>query len=214
MATVEATVSALSISRAHYDEWNAILNPTEFSTIYEAQAKALDHVNQLTAQGLVKQGYQVIPVAHQKYNQEGSFGKWYDNVLTVVNENKGCSPPPRKVIQTLVRSYFEHSFTTLPQGRHHRVGYPISKRQLNIRSLAVLPEGKTLNGEAFTLSRKDRESIARESSENYYFVGAFDNSHAGFVGENGNVAYCRFVISLGVNSLISKRIHRLIYLVI
>ena len=190
MATVGATVSALSINRAHYDEWNAILNPAEFSTVYEAQAKALDHATQLTTQGLVKQGYQVIPVAHQKYNQEGSFGKWYDNVLTVVNEDKGCSHPTSQsdtnTCQVILRTlYYNAASRETPPSWLSDL-----KEALIIRSLAVLPEGKTLNGEAFTLSREDRESIAREASENYYFVGAFDNSHAGFVGENGSVAYC------------------------
>lgn len=190
MATVGSTVSALSINRAHYDEWNAILNPAEFSTIYEAQSKALDHVTQLTTQGLVKQGYKVIPVAHQQYNQEGSFGKWYDNILTIVNEEKGCSNPisnrDTNTCQVILRTlYYNAASREAPPSWLSNL-----EEAFIIRSLAVLPEGKTSNGQAFTLSREDRESIAREASENYYFVGAFDNSHAGFVGENGTVAYC------------------------
>ena len=189
-AVLSATMSSITYNRSHYDEWNAILDPSKYSTIYDAQADALDRATTLTIKGLEKQGWKVIPMKHQFYNQDGSLGKWYDNVIAVVNEQKGCAKPKDKddvdtchiVLRTL---YYNAASREQPP-----LWLSDLKEAFIIRSLGVLPDGKTTDGKAFTLSREDREAIAREANNHFYFVGAFDSQHAGFVGEDGQVAYC------------------------
>lgn len=192
-AAIASAVRAISYNRSHYDEWNAILDPAKYTTIYEAQAHALDLATELTVKGLEKQGYKTIPTLKQHFNQEGSLGKWYDNVLVVVNEKKGCAKPKsaedKDVCRVVLRTLFYNAAS--------REAPPMWLSDLNdafiIRSLGVLPDGKTIDGKAFNLSRADREAIAREASNNFYFVGAFDRDHAGFVGENGKVEYCHLL---------------------
>ena len=65
-----------------------------------------------------------------------------------------------------------------------------------IRSLGVLSDGKTFDGKLFKLTHEDREAIDRMAHQDYYFYGAFDANHAGFIGENGTVAYCHMLPEL------------------
>lgn len=192
-AAIASTVSALSYNRAHYDEWNAILDPTKYTTIYEAQTHALDLATELTVKGLEKQGYKTIPTLKQHFNQVGSLGKWYDNVLVVVNEAQGCPKPKSSEDKDSCRIVLRTLFYNAASREAPPSWLSDLKEAFIIRSLAVLPYGKTSNGKAFSLSREDREAIAREASNNFYFVGAFDRDHAGFVGEDGKVAYCHLI---------------------
>lgn len=108
--------SSAKIFRTEVDEWNAIVDPSGYATIYEAESEVLKNVTERTTKGLRKQGYKVLSMGSE-----------------------------------------------------------------------------TADGSAFALSREDREAIGREAGDGCYFYGAYDSSHAGFVGEDGKVEYCYLV---------------------
>lgn len=53
-AAVSTVKFGVSYVRAEFDEWNAILDPTSFATIYDAQATALDGAAARTAKAVTK----------------------------------------------------------------------------------------------------------------------------------------------------------------
>lgn len=191
-----AAISTISTSvayvRTEFDEWDAILDPTGFATIYDAQVAVLDGAADRTAAALRKQGYEVILTARQADGGNGELGPWIENRLTLINAAKGCPKPANDADAAC-----QVKLRTLYYNAASRETPPKWLSDLNeafiIRGIGVLTEGETSEGKAFALSREDREAIGREAGDGYYFYGAYDSSHAGFVGENGKVAYCHLV---------------------
>lgn len=191
-AAVSTIKIGVSYVRAEFDEWDAILDPTGYATIYEAQASVLDSVADRTAKALRKQGYEVQLTTRQANGGNGELGKWIENRLTLINAAKGCPKPANDADAPC-----QVKLRTLCYNAASREAPPKWLSDLNeafiIRGIGVLTEGETSEGKAFALSREDREAIGREAGDGYYFYGAYDSSHASFVGENGKVAYCHLV---------------------
>lgn len=191
-AAVSTVKFGVSYVRAEFDEWNAILDPTSFATIYDAQATALDGAAARTAKALQKQGYEVLLTSKQADAGNGELGKWIENRLTLINAAKGCPKPVNNA-----DAAFQVKLRTLYYNAASREAPPKWLSDVNeafiIRGIGVLTEGQTSKGNAFALSREDREAIGREAGDGYYFYGAYDSSHASFVGEDGEVAYCHLV---------------------
>lgn len=191
-----AAISTISTSvayvRTEFDEWDAILDPTGFATIYDAQAAVLDGAADRTAKALRKQGYEVRLTAQQADGGNGELGPWIENRLTLINTAKGCPKPANDADASC-----QVKLRTLYYNAASREAPPKWLSDLNeafiIRGIGLLTEGETSEGKSFALSREDREAIGREAGDGYYFYGAYDSSHAGFVGENGKVAYCHLV---------------------
>ena len=188
-AAISAVKTSASYVRTEYDEWDAILDPLHFETIYAAQASALDNATQRTATGLRKQGYEVVISGHQIENGTGDMGIWLENRLILINAEKGC-PKPTSITEagcgvTLRTLYYNAASREAPPAWLSDL-----QEAFIIRSLAVLPSGKTAGGQPFALSREDREAIGREAGDRYYFYGAYDSDHAAFVGEDGEISFC------------------------
>ena len=188
-AAISAVKASTSYVRTEYDEWNAILDPSLFETIYAAQASALDNATKRTIAGLQKQGYQVVLSEHQIENGAGDMGKWLENRLALVNAEKGC-PKPTSTAETGCGVTLRTLFYNAASREAPPAWLSNLKEAFIIRSLAVLSSGKTANGESFALSREDREAIGREAGDRYYFYGAYDNNHAAFVGDDGEISFC------------------------
>lgn len=182
--------SSAKIFRTEVDEWNAIVDPSGYATIYEAESEVLKNVTERTTKGLRKQGYKVLSMGSET---EGGNGKpvFVESSLTLINEARGCPKPASDdegCRLKLSTPAFTHSSREAPPAWLSDL-----KEAFIIRGMVMMPAGETADGSAFALSREDREAIGREAGDGCYFYGAYDSSHAGFVGEDGKVEYCHLV---------------------
>lgn len=187
VAALNTMLSAGADYRSQYDEWNAILDPSKFSTVYEAARFALGEVTTMTQTALKNQGYQVTVKTHQLPEDEVQQGVSFESVLTLVNPKVGCVKPKADEdgCRVILRRMYSVATREAPP-----VWLSDLKEAFVIRSLGVWSDGKTFDGKLFKLTHEDREAIGRMAHQGYYFYGAFDANHAGFIGENGTVAYC------------------------
>lgn len=65
-------MTSAKIFRTEVDEWNAIVDPSGYATIYEAESEVLKNVTERTTKGLRKQGYKVLSMGSET---EGGNGK-------------------------------------------------------------------------------------------------------------------------------------------
>ena len=141
-AAVSTVKFGVSYVRAEFDEWNAILDPTSFATIYDAQATALDGAAARTAKALQKQGYEVLLTSKQADAGNGELGKWIENRLMLINAAKGCPKPVNNADAAC-----QVKLRTLYYNAASREAPPKWLSDLNeafiIRGIGVLTEGQT-----------------------------------------------------------------------
>ena len=149
MVAISSLDSSAKFFRTEVDEWNAIVDPSGYATIYDAESDVLKNVTERTTKGLRKQGYEVLFAGSET---EGGNGKpvFVENSLTLLNEARGCPKPAADdegCRLTLGTTAFMQSSREAPPAWLSDL-----KEAFIIRGMVRMPAGETADGSAFALS--------------------------------------------------------------
>ena len=173
--------------RGEKDEWNVFMKTDGYASIYDAQVDAINEATALTAKGLHNLGFKTQVVEKFRDEKTGELVELMENRIHLIDKKRGCSEKNSCYI----------SIRHLRDGLSSREAPPSwmleEKEVFVFRYIAVLPKGKKANGEDFTLTRSERETIAQTAKNDFFYLGGFDVNNPFFVGENCKVHQCFMV---------------------